>query len=320
MARDRTLGYAMDETDLFLLDALIQDSRTPYSVLARRLKMSVPAVHKRVATLQDSGVITKFTANLSVGFLRAVRVYLSGISETYPLRQAVDNLRKDDRPDIVVTGSANLVGVRALLPTIQDLEPFVAFFRKAAAVASPWIGIEAVAIYGSNPPHRTSPRAAEPGLVDYRILYALHDDARKSIADVCEQLHLSPKTVRNRLRRLAEDGVVEFSLEVQPGSQAGVSAYLAVFLRPDVDVEAFRERLVSDLKPRILWSLIASNLPSGFTAQSWSPTTVAHEELVNRVNAYDGVEKIVVNLISHYDFCETWRDQLLKQRAEAAPS
>ncbi len=308
----------MDDTDLILLMALIQDCRTPYTDLAGRLKMSVPSVHRRIASMQGTGVITKFTAKLSAGFLRAVPVYLSGISAIFPIRQAIKNLREDDRLDIVVTGSGNSIYVRALLPTVQDLDPYVAFFRKAAAVAGPAIYIEAKAAYGSNPPHGTSSEATELGPIDYRILQALHNNARKPIADICDELRLSPKTVRNRLRRLSKDGVVEFSLEYQLGEQAGVSAFLEIFLKPDADPSVLRGRLVSDLGPRILWSLTAGNRPGILAAQSWSLTLAAHEELMGRLNAYEPVEKVGAYFISHYEFFEGWRDKLLRAKARAA--
>lgn len=310
-------GPTMDETDFRILNVLIQDSRTPYSALARRLRLSVPAVHKRVASLQETGVITKFTASLSVAFLRAVTVYVSGVSQIFPVQRAVENLREDDRPSIVITGSGNSIYVRAFLRTIHELEPFVAFVRRAAGIVSPVIAIEGLSLYGTSPPLRAASEAAELEPMDARILRSLHDDARKPLANVCQELGLSPKTVRNRLRRLVEGGVAEFSLAIQLGEQAGVNSFLTIQLRPDADAPAFRGRLLRDLGVRSLWSMSASNVPDALTVQSWSPTSIAHEELVARVNAYEGVERVGVHVLSHYDFLETWRDVLLEQRARS---
>ncbi len=304
----------MDETDLALLLFLLRDSRTSYSLLARRLKMSIPSVHKRIVALQDAGVITRFTANLSWPFLNAVPVLVSGLSATFPLRGAVERLGKQDATRIVVQGSENSLYIQAHLPTIHDLGPYVAFCRKAAALANPEIGIEAGILYGSNPPYQ-KPEVEELDLLDYRIIWALHDDSRKPIANVCREIRASPKTVRNRLRRMTERGLVEFYAQLQIGKHAGVLAFFMLTLAPEVEPSVLRGRLISQLGPRVIWSTPMSNAPAALTLLVWSPTAVAHEELVDRLSADEGVVKVVGHMISHFDFFETWRDKLLRQKA-----
>lgn len=305
----------MDETDLRLLLLLIQDSRTPYSVLARRLGMSIPAVHKRVTSLLDAGVIVKCVANLSLPFLRAVLLHVSGVSEAFPLRNAIESLRKDERTWFVVTGSGNSLYVSAILPTIQDLEPYVAFLQKAASMPDPMIGLIASESFGRGPPSRASVPDTELDRLDYRIVLALHDDARKSVADVCGEVHASPKTVRNRLRRMADRGVIEFNIYSQPGLHAGVSAIVPIAVTPGVDLPALRGRLVSELDPWVVWTATFSNLPNRLIVMTGSLTPAAHEILVNRIASYEGVAGLSVHVNSHYDWFETWRDKLLRKRA-----
>lgn len=310
----------MDETDLRLINLLILDSRTPYSDLARRLKMSIPAVHKRVASLVDSGFVTKFTANLSVPFVHAVPVYIWGVSEAFPLRKAIENLGKNDLTQMAITGSGNLLHIHALLPTIEELGEYVAFLQKEVSILSPQIGIVSAVVFGRSPRFPMSYRTTELDRLDYRILTALHDDARKSIADVCEEIHASPKTVRTRLRRMVEGNVVEFSIQAQPGVQAFASALVIIRLKPGSDVAAFRARMVLELDPRIVWAWTFSNAPNVLTALTGAPTSEDHEAMVNRISSYEGVEHLAVHVISHYDFFETWRDKLLRQGAAGGPA
>lgn len=306
----------MDETDLALLLLLIRDSRTPYSVLARRLKMSIPSVHKRITALQAAGVIAKFTANLSWPYLNAVPVMISGISGVFPLRDAVERLGKHDATRIVIQGSENSLFLQAHLPRIQDLAPYVAFCRKAAAISNPGVGIEADIMYGGNPPYQ-APEAVELDPIDYRILWALHDDARKPIADACRELRVSPKTVRTRLRRMRDRGLAEFYTQLQIGKHAGVLAFYTMSLRPDVDPSAFRGRLISQLGPRVIWSTPLGNEPTSLAMLIWSSTSVAHEELVDRLSTDEPAERVVGHISTHFDFFETWRDKLLEEKATA---
>ncbi len=308
----------MDENDLALLLLLIRDSRAPYSALAKHLKMSVPSVHKRITALQDVGVIKKYTANLAWPYLNAVPVMVWGISGIFPLREAVERLGKHDATRMVIQGSENSLYLQAHLPSIEDLAPYVGFCRKAASIANPGIGIEAGILYGSNPPYQT-PELAELDSIDYRILLALHDDARKPIVDISRELRVSPKTVRARLLRMRERGYAEFYAQLQLGQHAGALAFFMLSLKPDVEPSGFRGRLLSQLGPRVIWSTPMSNEPSSLTMLIWSPTPIAHQELVERLSADAGVKQVVDHLTTHYDYFETWRDKLLRERA-AAPA
>ncbi|MCY9786646.1 Lrp/AsnC family transcriptional regulator [Nocardiopsis sp. EMB25] len=53
---------SLDETDLRLLRALQADGRATYADLARAVSMSASAVTERVRRLEESGVITGYTA------------------------------------------------------------------------------------------------------------------------------------------------------------------------------------------------------------------------------------------------------------------
>jgi DNA-binding Lrp family transcriptional regulator len=71
----------MDKTDVILSMLLLANSRTPYRELADKLNLSANAVHKRIQSLIDVGVIRKFTAKISLPALQAVVVILCGKSE-----------------------------------------------------------------------------------------------------------------------------------------------------------------------------------------------------------------------------------------------
>ena len=53
---------SFDQTDMRILEALQQDGRASYAELARAVSMSASAVTERVRRLEDSGVITGYSA------------------------------------------------------------------------------------------------------------------------------------------------------------------------------------------------------------------------------------------------------------------
>lgn len=70
---------SLDEIDRRILDALQRDGRLTYTELARTVAMSASAVTERVRRLEESGVITGYTAvvdpeRLGLGILAFVRL------------------------------------------------------------------------------------------------------------------------------------------------------------------------------------------------------------------------------------------------------
>ncbi|MDQ2055766.1 MULTISPECIES: AsnC family transcriptional regulator [Halobellus] len=62
---------ALDETDVRILELLVEDARRPYSDIAESVDLSPPAVSDRVERLRESGVIRRFTVDVDRSQLRA---------------------------------------------------------------------------------------------------------------------------------------------------------------------------------------------------------------------------------------------------------
>jgi len=61
----------LDETDMEILQLLLSDARRPYSDIADTVGLSAPAVSDRVARLEESGVIKRFTLDVDRSQLRS---------------------------------------------------------------------------------------------------------------------------------------------------------------------------------------------------------------------------------------------------------
>ena len=83
----------MDEIDEKILEILKRDARTPYTEIAKQVGLSEGAVRKRVKALVDSGVIKRFTIELSrpsqVG-----AVVLISVSTSTPTANVSKEIRK----------------------------------------------------------------------------------------------------------------------------------------------------------------------------------------------------------------------------------
>ncbi len=51
----------MDDKDLKIIEILAEDSRTPFTEIAKRIRVSESTVRKRIKNLEDEGVIKKYS-------------------------------------------------------------------------------------------------------------------------------------------------------------------------------------------------------------------------------------------------------------------
>lgn len=66
--------------------------------------------------------------------------------------------------------------------------------------------------------------------IDLAILEQLKNDGRRSFADIAADLKVSAGTIRNRIKRLEDDGILKFIGLVNP-NHLSLSSYASVFIR-----------------------------------------------------------------------------------------
>ncbi len=70
---------ALDRKDLKIVEMLLEDSRTPFTRIAKELDVTEAAIRKRIKTLEEMGVILKYTIEVDSGKLGYSIVSLTGI-------------------------------------------------------------------------------------------------------------------------------------------------------------------------------------------------------------------------------------------------
>jgi Lrp/AsnC family leucine-responsive transcriptional regulator len=128
----------VDEVDRQLIDALCGNARATYAELARRVGLSAPAVHERVAKLEAAGVITGYHAGVTPAAIGLGVSALVGIQQS----ERGDPVRIADAleavPEIedcwVVAGEETFV-VKVRVPDVAALEHVIAALGQIRGVA-----------------------------------------------------------------------------------------------------------------------------------------------------------------------------------------
>jgi DNA-binding Lrp family transcriptional regulator len=146
---------------------------------------------------------------------------------------------------------------------------------------------------------------------DYRIVQALHDDSRKALADVAEDLGLSPKTVRRRLDAMVANGAVLQTLALLPETSNDLIAIFRISLKRGVGPMQAYPRLVNRYGPRLLSIKPFTNLSNIVLCTIWCRTMTEVKELHRSIEQEPSVESAVLNIVYDTRVFETWIDRVL---------
>ncbi len=300
----------MDQTDLRLCLLLLGNSRTPVRKLGDKLGLSVAAVHGRIQALRDAGIIKAFTARIGLARLQSTTVLMWGSSRAASNEDILSRLKRDDRIYWVAFGGAGVVYVGAHLRKTTELDAYVSFITKEAELTDPVVGLLPM---GTGLPD-------EPVLdrTDCRILRALHRDARKSIADVAEEIGLSAKTVGRRLAHMMEDGSAELSMEWYPDAANDIICLWQLNLKPGEDRDKAVVLLMNKYAGNLLFTMPLSNLPGLLLIATWTGSMKDLRNLQTRLGKEGPFARVLPNILYTGYMFDTWRDALLMKWAGPA--
>ncbi|MBT8255582.1 MAG: winged helix-turn-helix transcriptional regulator [Bacteroidia bacterium] len=89
--------FKLDETDHQILDMLIENTRTPFTDIAKRLQISAGTVHVRVKKMEEAGIIigsslTLDYKKLGYSFIAYVGVFLQKTSQTQFVLERINEI------------------------------------------------------------------------------------------------------------------------------------------------------------------------------------------------------------------------------------
>jgi len=298
----------MDKTDVALIQLLLVNSRLSYGKLAEKLGLSVNAVHKRIQSLIETGVIRKFTAKLGALAVNFVPVFISGTSQLSSLQGLPDKLKTQGSIYWLAVGGGKYLYVGAYLRSINELEPLVRYIRKEAGIADPTVGIMAFPPV----PLPANIESIDTSLcdLDYRIIRSLRDNARKAISDVADEVGVSAKTVRRRLARMIKNWLIELSVEWYPDASNDIVTLFDIRLKPNTDID-IAYKILKKYSPNVLFYWSFANIANTLTFAVWTNSMKELQSIRENLEKEEGVLSIVPNILYVGYIFSTWRDQLV---------
>jgi DNA-binding Lrp family transcriptional regulator len=290
----------MDSIDLQIVKLLLINCRTTYREISQILDLSVNAVYKRVQNMIESGVIRAFTASPSLIGLKAVNVLIAGQSERKNLNDVSRELGSHESIFFVGNAGGNYLYIDGYLRDISELNDYTLVVSKTANLNDFLTCIREL-------PYRMNPEVLTR--TDYQILKVLGNDAKKSIANVAEDIGLSAKTIRKRIKRMREYNLVDFSINFAPQTEGTIVSQFHVYLDQKKDYEKEYKRIDEKYKEYLLYLQRFTNIPNLLMITALTKSNIEAANLYSTLQE-ENHKKVEHNIIYNGFFFETWRDQL----------
>ncbi|HSV42762.1 MAG TPA: winged helix-turn-helix transcriptional regulator [Methanomassiliicoccales archaeon] len=312
----------MDESDLQLYHLLILDPRLPYRELAERLGISLQAVHKRIRSLYDAGILVGTGASIPDTYLNATGVFIFGRMNDRWLKDVIERLAKNDRVGYVMLCAANILYVSGTLQRSAEMETFHSFVRDVCGMKDSTMAIESLGKVGEVLPAKAPAPDAELTPLDLRIISSLRKDARKSYADVGEEVGVTARTVRMRLDRMLEEGSIALTLKVNPNNSKTMSSVTHLYTASGVDRNALGIELMHRYPANVLFFRSYCNIPDMISLAGNHPTMTSFNSMLEALYGDPRITKVVPNVVITAWAFDTWKDNMLpslKKRIRNGP-
>jgi DNA-binding Lrp family transcriptional regulator len=307
----------MDEKDIEILKMLISNSRTPYREIADRLGLSVNGVYKRVKNLADSGVIRDFFCSFDHRIINAIPVMVFGQSETNSVEKAANILGKNQHTTKILVAGGNYLYITAIFRNLRELQPYIETVKKRAAIPAPKVGLVNTmrADYWKSLRRQTENRLEDLSSLDFKIIYALHRNSRRSAKDVSIELGVSTKTVRKRLTRLLERDYIRMTVPMAFDSSRDIFAVLHLNLKKGQTINSVEAHLINNYSQNLISIFSFSNLPNQILATTWTNTMKDIKEIQMDLQKKGMLDSIIPNIFYTTYIYDSWVDALIEDIA-----
>ncbi|MHA2128209.1 MAG: winged helix-turn-helix transcriptional regulator [Promethearchaeota archaeon] len=307
----------MDVKDIKIIISLILNSRLTYREIGEHLGLSLNAVYKRVQNLVDSGIIERFRARINIHAIGAFYAFIFGQSQTRNMDNVIAELKENKNTSTILLTSRNFIYVGAFLKDVHELGGYSSFVSNVGNIQSPSVGLRDGSYY-SNPVKFIYPRSKNLKIdkLDSSIIRVINKDSRKPISEIADDVSSTPNTVRRRLTRLVNEGLIELTLDVYLEDTADIFTFLLINLDPTADRVHMSKLISEKYQPYVMFCWTFSNLPTTILCWVWTNTIKQLNNLIENLKT-EKIESVETDIIRKGLFLDTWVDDLLyKENSE----
>ncbi|WP_313808625.1 Lrp/AsnC family transcriptional regulator [Sphingobium sp.] len=234
-------SFSIDETDRKIIEQLRKNGRATNQQIAEALDLIAPTVSARIRRMEEADMLRVIAVSDFAVHGYNVIIQMAIEIDGRPASQVVNELATF--PEVfaayLVTGRHD-IDLIVVLREMEELAPLIVgkFSRvRGIRTMTPAIALEYQ--YGHTPVEYEGARVTKPDLdeLDHQLIAILAEDARVSNRKIAADLGVNEGTIRGRIKRLQQDGMIAFTALTSPKME---SATKVAFINIQADVDNVR--------------------------------------------------------------------------------
>ncbi len=291
------LEITMDIIDLRIAKILLKNCRIPYREIANDLNLSLNAIYKRIKKMINKKIIRRFIVRPNLIALNGIEILIYGKSVGKDPIKISKELGKSKNIYFVGIAGGNILYIDGYLHDISELNDYIINVSKIGKLEN------TLSLIKKYPKRIKSNRLGD---LDFSILNALKDDGRKPIKDISKEIKKSPKTIRNCIKNMINNDLVEFSINFAPQTH---TSQFHIYLKRDLDYYKELKRIEKKYEKNILYLQQYNNIPNLIMMTALTNSNDEASNLYLNLQKED-FEEILHDVFYNGFFFNTWRESL----------
>ncbi len=295
----------MDEKDLEILKLLLFDGRMTYESIAKKVKLTPYLVKNRIKLLVDLGVIMKFVTNLNfLIFKKSVCYTLADVKPNTDQQELIERIGQLDE---VSGGAISLQNKMQIIHIYSDDYDFKKNLEKLMEFEE----IQNMENFILLIPPSLGFKSERLNKTDWKIINSIKDNCRKSDVEIANELGISSKTVKRRLKYLRENNIILFMIDLDT-SAADFLSYLLIVKFQRIAAESL-SKVMKIVKNYFYMWRVANQEAFIFTVFIDKLRDI--DEQVKEIKEIPYVKEVISFVPTKMFYFENWIDKLIKNNA-----
>ncbi|MFW9999740.1 MAG: winged helix-turn-helix transcriptional regulator [Candidatus Hodarchaeota archaeon] len=295
----------MDENDIEILKLLLFNGRMSYESIAKKVKLTPYIIKKKINNLVDQRVIMKFVTNLNfMLFQKSVCYTLAEIKPDINQEELITRIGKLDE---VTGGAISIQNKMQIIHTYSDDHEFKDNLEKLMQFDE----IESIENFILLVPQKFDFKNTRLTKTDWKIINSIKDNCRKTDVEIANELEISSKTVKRRLKYLRENNIILFMIDLDT-SAADFLSYLLIIKFQKIASESLSKVMKIIKKYFYVWRIANQE---AFIYTVFIDKLREIDEHVKEIEKIPFVKEVVSYVPTKMFYFRSWIDKLIEKNA-----